>query len=327
MVSNADVTSCMARWGTPQDVTQWWLQHVHDNTYFVKNFIVSATYKNQPGIMIASSTATSNSTSSRNQRARVVLRPEWYDFKVWFYPHVVMFNVMGLWSGGIDLGSLEQVLDAMCQTICPGWRLEYAPRADEYHDCSFGRLLLRLGISQHLFSMAGLSFHEFFGLDLYTTLVCGSSPPPAYYAHDVAVSHTVPTRRVAVPAEDWWQLGIRITYGQRSCEVHWLLRSGVDVNVWQQLGDRYRSDAVETLRQLADHNRMDNDGLVRVLIQLDRVIDPDRMSVHVPMMQPLCDFIMQLINASHTGIPQPIAIQDTQDTQTSQDAEALRSRL
>ena len=172
--------------------------------------------------------------------------------------------------------------------------------------------------------MAGLSFHEIFGLDLYTTLVRGASPPPTYYAHDVAVSHTASAQRVVVVAEDWWQLGIRISYGQRSCEVHWLLRSGVDVTVWQQLGDRYRSDATETLRQLAQHNRMDNDGLIRVLIQMDRIIDPQRLNAHVDMMQPLHDFIMQLINTSAIGIPHAIAIQDSQ---TSQDAEALRSRL
>lgn len=320
---HADTVRKSQQWQTPYAQTAAWIHYVNLNRYYCKSLLIESTYQGRRGVFVASSNAVSNATAARNQHAKVVLRPEYFDYDVWFHEGVVMLNFHGLSNFGILVGNFEAVLEGLCQTAgVPAWRVQFAPRVGEYHDCSLGRLLLQVGISVHMFIMGGLSFAEFRGVDLYCCIVHGADPPPEYYAYDVVVSAMHPMARPTnVRCEDWWYMPIRIAYGQASCQVHWLLSAGEDVNVLYCLADRYRHDPVATLQGIVSQTVMDPRGLVRLLVRIDDIVDPQRMVAHQSMMQPLHDRIMQIMNAS-TGIPLAI-----EDCQTAQDAEAVASRL
>ena len=279
---------------TNKNAVRAWLDHCYQETFYTLALIMACVYEGVEGIFVAVSTAASAAQQNMNVRQRVIVKPHYYLYEVWFHPNVVPFNFKGLGWGGYRVGNFEEVLQSFCMRMgIQDWRLRYAPLSDEYHDQNLARLLGALGICYHIRIMSGLSKSAFRALDVYTRVVASGDAPPAYEAHDVVFSHWNPLQRRVPEAPDWWVYTLRQHIGQASLVAEWYLRRGASVGAMQGLLDRYvqPGQQIVVLDELTNSTGHDLSGTYRVLVTMSRFLDPDQNPHHRHIMEPLQNLI------------------------------------
>ncbi len=233
-LSDAFIEGKMVDWrmpGTMRAECIHWCQHVFQNGYFAKSFLLPVSRDGASGVLFAISTSETCRMSKVNfdlqQSGRIIDNPEWLHMPVWWFRGMSVMNFCFLDSEyqGHELPeTFGQILEGMCrEKSVLGWPEQYCRIEGGHYLASLRDLLPELGIANWVEVTSGHSWHAFRGLDVYFRFWARGMVPPAHEAWWIVNCHDEHARRWVVSAEDWYIFRTMTCMGQRLVVDEWVL--------------------------------------------------------------------------------------------------------